>query len=488
MNQEILINVTPYEARTALLENGVLQELFLERQSNSGLVGNIYKGKVSRVLPGMQAAFIEIGLERSAFLHASDIVHLDVDDESAYSQQSHDIRNLLNEGSDILVQVTKDPMGTKGARLTTYITLPSRFVVYLPKGNSVGISNRIKDEEERERLSIAMQDMLENEEGGFIVRTAAEGASLSALRADIMYLRKQWQIIAERSLHSGSKELVHKDLDLALRSVRDLLNDGTERIRIDDIQAYEDTKKFMQDFMPSRAVILEHYQSPRPIFDLYNVEEDISKALDKKVFLKSGGYLIIDQTEAMTTIDVNTGAFVGYRSLEETIFKTNLEAAQSIAHQLRLRNLGGIIILDFIDMESASHREQVVTVLKASLELDYAKTQISELTSLGLIEMTRKRTRESLGHVLCATCPTCEGRGSVRSPETVCYEVFREVIRQNKQFDSKEILILASPVVIDQLLDEESTSLGELEGNINKPIRLQVESLYKPDQYDVVPL
>lgn len=488
MTQEILINVTPYEARTALLENGVLQELFIERSASSGLVGNIYKGKVSRVLPGMQAAFIEIGLERSAFLHASDIVHLGVDDESAYSQQTHDIRNLLNEGSDILVQVTKDPMGTKGARLTTYITLPSRFVVFLPKGNGFGISNRIKDEEERNRLSDAMQDMREDEAGGYIVRTAAEGASLNALRADMQYLRKQWQMIAERDLRAASKQLVHKDLDLPLRSVRDLLNDGTERIRIDDLDAYEKTKIFMQDFMPQRAVILEHYQNPRPIFDLYNVEDEIAKAMERKVHLKSGGYLIIDQTEAMTTIDVNTGAFVGYRSLEETIFKTNLEAAQSIAHQLRLRNLGGIIILDFIDMESVSHQEQVVSVLKASLELDYAKTQISDLTALGLIEMTRKRTRESLEHLLCKTCPTCEGRATIRSPQTACYEIFREVIRQNKQFESKEILILAAPDVIDHLLDEESSNLAELEGLVDKPIRLQVESLYKPDQYDVVPL
>ena len=488
MTQEILINVTPYEARTALLENGVLQELFIERAASSGLVGNIYKGKVSRVLPGMQAAFIEIGLERSAFLHASDIVHLGVDDESAYSQQTHDIRNLLNEGSDILVQVTKDPMGTKGARLTTYITLPSRFVVFLPKGNGFGISNRIKDEEERTRLSDAMQDMREDEAGGYIVRTAAEGASLNALRADMQYLRKQWQMISERDLRAASKQLVHKDLDLPLRSVRDLLNDGTERIRIDDLDAYEKTKIFMQDFMPQRAVILEHYQNPRPIFDLYNVEDEIVKAMERKVHLKSGGYLIIDQTEAMTTIDVNTGAFVGYRSLEETIFKTNLEAAQSIAHQLRLRNLGGIIILDFIDMESVSHQEQVVSVLKASLELDYAKTQISDLTALGLIEMTRKRTRESLEHLLCKTCPTCEGRATIRSPQTACYEIFREVIRQNKQFESKEILILAAPDVIDHLLDEESSNLAELEGLVDKPIRLQVESLYKPDQYDVVPL
>lgn len=488
MSQEILINVTPYEARTALLENGVLQELFHERQLTSGLVGNIYKGKVSRVLPGMQAAFIEIGLERSAFLHASDIVHLDVDEDSAYSLQVQDIRNLVNEGGDILVQITKDPMGTKGARLTTYITLPSRFVVFLPKGNGIGISNRIKDEGERERLLKLLESLRESDQGGFIVRTAAEGASANAIRADMLYLRKQWQFIAESSLHSSTKQLVHKDLNLALRSIRDLLSEQTERIRIDDIDAYEQAKTFMQDFMPKRAVILEHYQNNRPIFDLYNVEEEISKALDRKVHLKSGGYLIIDQTEAMTTIDVNTGAFVGYRSLEETIFKTNLEAAQSIAHQLRLRNLGGIIILDLIDMVSESHREQVVTVLKTALEEDYAKTQVSELSSLGLIEMTRKRTRESLGHILCSNCPTCEGGGSIRSPLTVCYEIFREVIRQNKQFESNEILILAAPIVIDHLLDEESASLGELVGHINKPIRLQVESLYRPDQYDVVPV
>lgn len=488
MSQEILINVTPYETRVALLENGSLQELFFERQATSGLIGNIYKGRVSRVLPGMQAAFIDIGLERSAFLHASDIVHLDVDDDSAYTQQNQDIRQLLSEGSEILVQVTKDPLGTKGARLTTYITLPSRFVVYLPKADNNGISNRIQDEDERARLTELMDSVKPEGSGGYILRTVAEGAEPSALRADMVYLQKQWEIITEKAMRTPVKNLVHEDLGLHVRAIRDLVGEETDRVRIDDEASYQEGVRFLNDFMPNRKDVLQHHSSDRPILDLYNVEEEISKALNRKVYLKSGGYLIIDQTEAMTTVDVNTGAFVGYHSLEETIFKTNLEAAQAIAYQLRLRNLGGIIILDFIDMHSESHKEQVMLVLKNDLEKDYAKTSVSEFTDLGLIEMTRKRTRESLEHSLCIDCPTCQGKGSIRSTETICYEIFRELLRQNNQFNSNELLILAAPDVIDRLLDEESSSLAELEGQLNKPIRLQVESLYQPDQYDVVPL
>jgi len=488
MSQEILINVNPYETRVALLENGSLQELFFERQATSGLIGNIYKGRVSRVLPGMQAAFIDIGLERSAFLHASDIVHLDVDDDSAYTQQNQDIRQLLSEGSEILVQVTKDPLGTKGARLTTYITLPSRYVVYLPKADNNGISNRIQDEVERERLMGLMDQIKPAGEGGFILRTVAEGADPLALRADMLYLKKQWEIITQHAMRTPVKNLVHEDLGLHLRAIRDLVGDETERVRIDDEVSHVEAQRFLNDFMPSRTEVLNHHNTKRPIFDLYNVEEEIAKALSRKVYLKSGGYLIIDQTEAMTTVDVNTGAFVGYHSLEETIFKTNLEAAQAIPYQLRLRNLGGIIILDFIDMHSESHKQQVMQVLKNELDKDYAKTSVSEFSELGLIEMTRKRTRESLEHSLCVDCPTCEGKGSIRSTETICYEIFREVVRQNNQFECKELLILAPTEVIDRLLDEESSSLAELEGQLDKPIRLQVESLYQPNHFDVVPL
>jgi ribonuclease G len=492
MTAEILINVSPREVRAALVENGVLQEIFLERANRRGLISNIYKGRVSRVLPGMQAAFIDIGLERTAFLHASDIVHPAVGengqlDAPLLKGDNEDIQALVTEGGEILVQVLKDPLGTKGARLTTFVTIPSRYLVYMPKGRGIGISARIEDEAERHRLREAASQFLRpNEPGGYIVRTAAEGATPEALRADMLFLEKLWAMLGEKASRARPGNLVHEDLPLAVRVLRDVVSSGVDRVSVDHGETHHRMQEFVRTFMPDMVERVELYQADRPIFDLHGIEDEIQKSLDRKVPLKSGGYVILDQTEAMTTIDVNTGAYVGHRTLEETIFRTNLEAAVAIARQLRLRNLGGIIIIDFIDMEEEEHRRQVLQALEKALANDHAKNHISSVSPLGLVEMTRKRTRESLEHMLCAACPTCEGRGFVKTTETVCYEIFREILRQSRQFEFQELMVLAHQDVIERLLDEESAALAELEVHTRKPIRLQTEALYQQDQYDVV--
>jgi ribonuclease G len=484
MSEEILINVTPPETRVAVIENGVVQEIIVERTNRLGLVGNIYKGKVVRVLPGMQAAFIEIGLERAAFLHASDI-HSNGDDERP-SQGG--ISELLQEGSEIVVQVVKDPLGSKGARLTTQISIPSRFLVFIPYIETVGISQKIESEEERNRLRSAIEEIHGEIQppGGFIARTAAEGAEISTLRSDMLFLTRLWGSIGERIGEASGPSLIHEDLPLALRALRDLISPVVERVRIDSRETWQKSCSFARKFIPDAPVQIEYYPGGRPIFDLYGVEYEIQRALERKVDLKSGGYLIIDQTEAMTTIDVNTGAFVGHRNLEETIFKTNLEAAQAICRQLRLRNLGGIIIIDFIDMSEDDHKRQVLRALEKCLARDHAKTHITEVSTLGLVEMTRKRTRESLEHILCEPCTCCGGRGSLRTAETTCYEIFREILRESRQFDVESLLVLASQEVVDRLLDEDSDYLAELESFIGKPIQLQVESLYTQEHFDVV--
>ena len=487
MSTEILVNANSHEARAAVVENGVLQEVYLERASRRGLISNIYKGRVSRVLPGMQAAFVDIGMERTAFLHASDIFDARHAETGIEPPRSENIRALVAEGNEILVQVVKDPLGTKGARLTTYVTLPSRYLVYMPKGRGVGVSARIEDEGERERLRAAVQgDSPPGESAGFIVRTAAEDAPAEALRADMLYLRKLWEFVRQKGLRTLPGNLVHADLPLHLRVLRDLWRPEVDRVVVDQASAHREMREFADSFMPEALPKVELYSDARPVFELHHVEEEIQKALDRKVPLKSGGYLIIDQTEAMTTIDVNTGGFVGHRNLEETIFRTNLESAVTIARQLRLRNLGGIIIIDFIDMEEPEHRRQVIQALERALSGDHVKTNISSVSPLGLVEMTRKRTRESLEHLLCQACPTCEGRGFVKTAETVCYEVFREIVRQGRQFECQQLMVLAHQDVIERLLDEESSALGELELVTGKPIRLQAEALYTVDQYDVV--
>jgi ribonuclease G len=487
MSTELLVNVTPRESRAAVVENGVLQEVLLERANRRGLISNIYKGKVARVLPGMQAAFIDIGLDRTAFLHATDIVAPPLEGAEIEASRPENVRQLVSEGDEILVQVLKDPLGTKGARLTTYITLPSRFLVYMPKGRGVGVSARIENEAERQRLREAVQLFMEpGEAGGWIVRTAAEDCVIEALRADMLFLQRLWDVVRSRGGEARAGALVHEDLPLELRMLRDQLGQHVDRVLVDSPAAHARMVEFARTFMPESAGRIELNGTNRPIFDLYGIDEEIDRALDRKVPLKSGGYLMIDQTEALTTIDVNTGAFVGHRNLEDTIFRTNLEAAVAIARQLRLRNLGGIIIVDFIDMQDEEHRRQVLQALEKALAADHAKTHVSAVSQLGLVEMTRKRTRESLEHLVCHACPTCEGRGYVKTAETVAYEIFREVLRQSRQFEFQEFMVLAHQDVIELLLDEESAALGELELATGKPIRLQTEALYTQDQYDVV--
>lgn len=488
MSKEILINITPQETRVAILENGMLFDLYIERARSRGLVGNVYKGKVVRVLPGMEAAFVEIGLEKAAFLHVSDVAssNKNLNKGNHHNGETVQIGQVLRDGQEILVQVIKDQLGTKGARLTTNITIPSRYLVFMPNAENIGVSSRIESDEDRERLK---NDLLAQEhrvqDAGYILRTAAEVADKDAIASDIKYLNRLWENInSTKDVKAG--RIVHKDLPLYLRVLRDMVDEDIEVIRVDSRETSSIMLEFAEKNVPEVAEFIEHYPGERPVFDLHGVDDEIQKGLERKVQLKSGGYLIIDQTEAMTTIDVNTGAYVGSRNLEETIFKTNLEAAQGIARQLRLRNLGGIVILDFIDMLEEEHKRQVMRALEKALEKDHARTSISEVSSLGLVEMTRKRTRESLEHVLCGTCPTCEGRGSIKTAETVCYEIFRDILREARQFDAKELLVLAAQDVVDLLVDEESSSLAELEGFIGIPIRFQVEALFTQEQFDVV--
>ncbi|WP_299727498.1 ribonuclease G [uncultured Endozoicomonas sp.] len=489
MSEEILMNITPMESRVALVENGVLQEIYVERSRSRGIVGNIYKGKVVRVLPGMQAAFVDIGLERAAFIHASEISPRQ--EKHNDDVQERPIYELVHEGQSLVVQVTKDPLGTKGARLTTHISIPARYLVHMPKNNHVGISLRIEDVEERERLRELVESCLKTPEGetcagGFILRTAAEGIGADEIGADILFLRRLWESVEENIKQSKAPANVYEDLPLHLRTMRDLVNPDIERIRVDSKETFEKVSKFVKKLVPEIDGRVEYYSGERPIFDLFGVEDEINKALSRKVQLKSGGYLILDQTEAMTTIDVNTGAFVGHRNLEETIYKTNLEAAVAIARQLRLRNLGGIIIIDFIDMEDTEHQRQVQRAFEKAMEQDHAKTNFTGVSELGLVEMTRKRTRESLENVLCESCPTCQGRGTLKSAETVCYEIFREILRAERAYDGEGYMVLASETVIDRLLEEESNNVADLGEFIKKPIRFQVESIYTQEQFDVV--
>ncbi len=482
MSNEILVNVTPYETRVASVEQGVLQDVHIQRGHRGSILGNIYKGRVERVVPGMQAAFVNIGLERTAFLHVGDMARGD-DSET-------DIASVLHNGDSILVQVIKEPLGSKGARLTGQITIPSRYLVHLPHSDHVGISTRIEDDEERDRLKelVGRLSAEAEESGGFIVRTAGENADPTDLANDMAYLHKCWSDIRRKASSGVPGTLIHSDLPLVTRVVRDLVEHNVERIRIDDARAYSECETFARDYVPWVAERLELYDADTPIFDLYGVEDELQRALERRVALKSGGHLVFDQTESMTTIDVNTGAYLGYRNLEETIFKTNLEAAHAIAHQLRLRNLGGIIIIDFIDMAEETHREQVIGALEKAVSRDRAKTTISPISPLGLVEMTRKRTRESLERILCEPCRICNHRGTVKTPDTVMYEIFRELRRTARQFDSREYRVLASPEVIERLREEQAGALAEMQEFLHTPIRLQAESQYLPESFDVVPL
>ncbi len=478
------------ETRVALIENGLLQEIFIERNNHRGHVGDIFRGKVVRVMPGMEAAFVDIGLDRAAFIHASDIAETDGDGFELRSDYTKSIKELLREGQYLLVQVAKDAISTKGARLTTHLTLASRNLVYLPRSTHTGISQRLESEDERMRLLDLLNSILEEESwegrGGFIIRTAAEGASLEELVEDIRYLKRLWTKVDERIGRAEKICSVYGEEALYMRTVRDLISSNIEKIRVDSSESLQEITQFLEDFVPDASTRVELYTGDRPIFDLYGIEDEIDKALGRQVKLKSGGDLIIDQTEAMTTIDVNTGAYLGSRNHAETIFKTNLEAAAAIARQLRVRNLGGIIILDFIDMLDVEHQRQLERTLRKALEKDHAKTSVSDLSQLGLIEMTRKRTRESLGQILSNNCQVCQGRGTLKSPETVCYEIFREIIRIAKAYENDVILVMASQLVVDKLLDEESSTLAELQELVSKTVKFEVEPMYTQEQFDVV--
>jgi ribonuclease G len=497
MTEEILVNVTPRETRVAVVENGMLQELHIERGWRRGVVGNIYKGRVQRVMPGMQAAFVDIGLERAAFLHANDIlrptpVARPDDDASAEADAlpapppTPSITELLRDGQEVIVQVVKDPIGSKGARLTTQLSIPSRYLVLLPQSSVVGVSARIELEEERARLKGLVAELSSEPHRGYIVRTNAEGQPSEALAEDIAYLGRAWALVESNSRDSRVGTCVYEDLSLPLRAVRDLMRRDVEKVRVDSRETCEKLRTFAAQYMPGLAEKIEHYSGARPIFDLYGVEDEIGRALEKEVPLKSGGYLVIDQTEAMTTIDVNTGSFLGQRNLEETVYRTNLEAAQAVARQLRLRNLGGIIIIDFIDMMDAEHRRQVLRTLEKSLSRDHARTTVYDFSPLGLVEMTRKRTVESLERQLCEPCHECGGRGTLKTPETVTYEIFREIVRQVRQFDAQRLLVIASPKVVARITDEESAAVAELEEFLGKSIRLQPDEQYAQEQFDVV--
>lgn len=487
MSEEILINSTLSETRVALVENGMLQEVWLERLSQTGYIGNIYKGQVSRVLPGLQAAFIDIGLERTAFLHARDMVRQDSVAPGEELPPEPLINDLLRQGDEVIVQVIKDPLGSKGARLTTNISIPSRFLVLLPGCEVIGVSTRIDDEPERNRLKALVNTLRGDTQGfGYIVRTNAEGVNDFALSADMVYLGKVWQTVKERSAAASPASCVFEDLSLSPRALRDMMHEDVDRVRIDSHTAYEKVSDFARRFVPDWLDRIEEYTTERPIFDLFGVEDEIENALKPMVPLKSGGSLVFDQTEAMTTIDVNTGGYVGYRNLEETIYKTNLEAAQTLTRQLRLRNLGGIIIIDFIDMADEEHRRQLMNSLERALETDHAKTTVTPISSLGLIEMTRKRTTDSLERRLCIPCPSCDGRGTIKSAETVCLEIIREIMRSSRQFEASKLMVVASTHVVERILDEQSSTIAELEELIDKTIRFQREDQYAQDQYDVV--
>ena len=481
MRHEILLNFTPLETRVAVVEQGMLQEILIERATHRGLVGNVYLGQVVRVLPGMQACFVDIGLDRSAFLHTKDFPS---------SQEAHErsIQQLVTEGQSLLVQVIKDPVGSKGARLTAEVSLPARHLVLMPFATHVGISQRIDDEATREHLKTIAVEALkaQNLECGVIIRTAGDGQTTDDLEEDLVYLKRVWDNILKSNKTAKAPALLFEELPLTHRMIRDQIRRETDRVFIDSLETYTKLSQFASKFMPELSHLIQHYQGDRPIFDLYQIEDEIEKALSRQVELKSGAYLVVDQTEAMTTIDVNTGRFVGAHTLEQTVFRTNLEAAVAIGRQLRLRNLGGMVVIDFIDMDDDEHRRQVLRTLERSLDEDPVKTRVIGFNDLGLVVLTRKRSRESLSDLLQEPCPQCHGTGQMKTAETVCYEIFRAVMREYRAYSAEMTTVIAAPTVIDRLIDEESEALADLEAFIHRPIRLQVDGNFSQDRYEVV--
>jgi ribonuclease G len=499
MSSDIIVNAGREETRVALLENGLVTEIYIDRKKDRGVAGNVYKGRVMKVLPGMQASFVDIGLEKAAFLYVGDVfdstseytplmedegLELEVEPKRKRSHATQ-IEDLLQEGQDILVQVSKEPISTKGARVTTYISIPGRYLVMMPGVNHIGVSRRIEEIEERHRLR-EIVSRLRKPNTGYIIRTASQGRSEDDFNADVEFLSRLWETIQRKKEKAPAPSLMHNELDLVFRVIRDVFTRDVDKLVIDAPEEYDRVKEFVDSYIPQLSRRVKPYEGDDPIFEHYGVEIEISRALGRKVWLKSGGYIILDQTEALTTIDVNTGRYVGKRSLEDTILKTNLEAVREIAYQLRLRNIGGILILDFIDMEREDNRRKVYAALQEALANDKAKTTISHISPIGLIEMTRKRIRESLGRTLCDTCPYCEGRGYVKSSRTICYEVFRELRRAFAAAEEKKALVTVNSVVADMLYDEERQGVEELEKEFQKKIVIKADPNLHQEQYEVV--
>ena len=494
MANEIIINATPQETRVALLEDRVLVEIYIERTKDRGIMGNIYKGKVVKVLPGMQAAFVDIGLEKASFLYVSDVYGGMEDYEEMIFQGeempnafnfSSQIEDLLSEGQEILVQVSKEPLGTKGTRITSHITLPGRYLVYMPTVDHIGVSRRIKDEKERRRLREAILAMRPSS-GGFIVRTASEGAEPEDIRNDMEFLLRIWNNIQKKKESSTAPSLIHSDLTMVLRVIRDILSPQVNRIVIDSKDEYENILSFINTYMPKQKFEILHYEKEEPMFDAYGIEMEIDKILGRNVWLKSGGYIVIDMSEALVAIDVNTGRYVGKRNLADTILKTNLEAAKEIVYQLRLRNIGGIIIIDFIDMEREGDREKVFQAFEEALRKDRQKTNIFKISDLGLVEMTRKRTRENISRILGEPCPYCEGAGLVKSKTTVCYEIFREIERTSSELGGHNIMVEVNPEVADLLYEEERAGVEELEKKLRKKIVVKGKPGFHQEQFNLI--
>ncbi|MDD5285802.1 MAG: Rne/Rng family ribonuclease [Desulfuromonadaceae bacterium] len=506
MGAELVINAASHETRIALIENGTIAELYIERSREKGIVGNIYKGRVVRVLPGMQAAFVDIGLEKAAFLYVADVFDAieeyesllydgrKKDDESSAEQDAnnhtefrplHPIEDLLQEGQELLVQISKEPIGTKGARITSHISLPGRHLVYMPTVDHIGISRRIEDEVERERLR-EIVERLKQPGSGYIVRTVSEGKSEEDLIADMQYLSTLWDEIAKRKDKAAVPSLLHSDLDVVQKVVRDIVTEQVDKIIVDSKTDHDRVVQFISTFADKRKYAVELYGEEEPIFDHYGLEVEISRALGRKVWLKSGGYIIIEQTEALTAVDVNTGRFVGKHNLEDTILKTNLEAVKEIAYQLRLRNIGGIIIIDFIDMEKEVNRDKVFTALEDALKSDKSKTNILKISELGLVEMTRKRVRESIGRMMCEPCTYCEGRGYIKSKTTICHEIFRELRREMLDIRGTKATVTVHPLVADLLYDEERRGLEELEKKFKKRVTVRAKPGFHQEQFEIL--
>ncbi|MGI9324912.1 MAG: Rne/Rng family ribonuclease [Pseudomonadales bacterium] len=493
MAEELIINVSDFETRVALLDQGSACEVHLARANNYSLTGNIYLGRVERVIPGMQAAFVDVGLERPGFLHARDIddLKLPVGEDKV---EHRDIRDLLRTGQEIMVQVAKDPISTKGARLTAQLAIASRYLVLMPFTDHIGISQRIEDEAEKDRLRELVSSLREQQDVqvGFIVRTAGEGVAAGALEMDMRVLVRMWDKILKNRHAAGCPGSIYQEIPLHIRVVRDLAGPTLERIVIDHQPTFGRVRSFVEEFLPEFADRLEFYEEPRPLFERYGVEDELKRALGKTVELKCGGHLVIEQTEAMITIDVNTGKFLGGSNLEDTVFRANLEAAQMIPRQLRLRNLGGIVVIDFIDMIDEEHQRQVLRALEKASELDAARIRIEGFSSLGLVQLSRKRTRESLLQQLCEPCERCTGSGVVRTAATTCSEIFRAISQDSDlrcgalPKDAGEYLIRATDSVVDRLLDEDSESLAQLGRLIGRDIRIQIEPSYGPGQFDIV--